>query len=64
MATIGNKDIEAEARVLLRKQIQDSAWYPNLRKKERLERIEQDVDRHWHLMIADAVKRPEQHKGA
>jgi hypothetical protein len=57
MANISSEDVEAEARSLLRKQIQDSGWYPNLKKKERETLIEQDVDRYWHLMITKASER-------
>jgi hypothetical protein len=57
MATINSEDVEAEARNLLRKQIQDSSWYPGLKRKEREERIEGDVERYWHLKITEASQR-------
>jgi hypothetical protein len=40
--------------------IERSGWYPTLRKEERELLIEQDVDRHWHLMLSEARKRVEQ----
>ena len=60
MNRIRDEQIEAEARTLLREAIERSGWYPNLRGKERQERVEQDVDLHWPLMLSDARKRLEQ----
>jgi hypothetical protein len=58
--TLRDEEIEAEARAILRKMIEDSGWYPTLRGEERRKRIEQDIDLHWPLMIRDAMKRLEQ----
>ena len=55
-----DEEIEAEARALLRDAIERSGWYPNLHGKERQERIEQDVDLHWPLMLSEARKRLDQ----
>lgn len=55
-----DEEIKAEARAILRETIERSGWYPELRGEARRQRIEQDVDRHWHLMRAEAVKRLEQ----
>ena len=60
MAGIRDEEIEAEARTILRETIERSGWYQNLRQAERELLIAQDVDRHWHLMITDAMKRLEQ----
>jgi hypothetical protein len=49
-----DEDIAALARSLLRQQMLDSGWYPHLKRKERLEQIEQDVERYWHLKIPEA----------
>jgi hypothetical protein len=49
--------VAALARSLLRQQIQDSGFYPQLKGKFRLEQIEQDVERYWHLMIPEARQR-------
>ena len=57
-----DKDIEAEARAVLRETIERSGWYRNLPKAERERLIAQDVDRNWPLMIKDAVKRLEERK--
>jgi hypothetical protein len=57
MATITNKDIEAEARDLLRKQIQESAWYPWMKADERRKRIEEDVDQYWYVKVSEASQR-------
>jgi hypothetical protein len=57
MATTRDEEIEAEARALLREAIERSGWYPSLRRIEREKRIAQDVDLHWHLMVAEARKR-------
>lgn len=56
-AMLSNEDIEAEARTLIRERIQNSGWYPGMREDERTRRIEEDVDRHWHLMIKEAARR-------
>jgi hypothetical protein len=58
-----DEDIEAEARAILRETIERSGWYPELRGEDRRRRIEQDVEQHWHLMRAEAVKRLEQRRG-
>jgi hypothetical protein len=49
--------IEAEARAMVRRMIEETGWYPALRGEFRQARIDQDVDRMWHLMIGDARKR-------
>ena len=54
---IPDDDIEAEARAMLRETIERSDWYPTLRREERELLIQQDVDRHWHLMIDEARRR-------
>jgi predicted type IV restriction endonuclease len=56
-ATLRDEDIETEARTLIRERIQNSGWYPSLHGNERRRRIEEDVDRHWHLMIKEAARR-------
>jgi hypothetical protein len=62
VAKIRDEEIEAEARAILREAIQRSNWYPSLSEKERNRRIEQDVEKNWPLMLADARKRLEQRK--
>lgn len=52
-----DEEVEAEARTLIRQRIQDSGWYPDLHGEDRTRRIEEDVDRHWHLMIKEATRR-------
>jgi len=56
VTALHDKEIEAKARAMLRETIERSGWYPALRGKERRELIERDVERHWHLMMADAAK--------
>jgi len=56
-------EIEAEARAILRETIERSGWYQTLPKAEREKLIARDVDRNWHLMIRDAMKRLEERKG-
>jgi hypothetical protein len=60
MNPIRDDEIEAEARTLLHEAIERSCWYPDLSRKKRQERIEQDVELHWHLMIWNARKQLEQ----
>jgi chemotaxis regulatin CheY-phosphate phosphatase CheZ len=57
---IRDEDIEAEARAMVRDMIERAGWYPSLTKAAREHLIEQDIDRHWHLMVPDARKRLEQ----
>jgi hypothetical protein len=57
MARIGPDHVEAEARVLLKEAIERSGWYPSLSPAERGKRIEQDVERYWHLMAQEASRR-------
>ncbi len=54
-----DEDLAALARSLLRETIERSGWYPALQGKEREQRIEQDVELHWHLMVEEARKRRE-----
>ena len=58
MTTIDSKKVEAEARRLLRKQIERSAWFCNgMTESERRVRIAQEVDAWWHLKIEEAMHR-------
>jgi hypothetical protein len=50
MAEIPDHEIEA----LARETILRSGWYPELQGEFRAKRIEQDVERHWHLMATKA----------
>ncbi len=49
--------IEAEARALLRNQLLQSAWYPNMSATKRRAQIEQDVERYWHLNTTETTRR-------
>ncbi len=60
MAEISDDKVIALAKALLRQTILASGWYPSLRDAERQKRIDQDVDLHWPLMVADARKRLEE----
>lgn len=57
MASIGPDQVEAEARALLKEAIERSGWYPILSPEERCKRIEQDVERYWHVMAQEAAQR-------
>jgi hypothetical protein len=59
-----DKDVAALAKSLLRQQLLDSGWYPQLKGKFRLEQIEQDVERYWHLKIAEARQQLEAKAGS
>jgi hypothetical protein len=54
---IDDDAIEAEARSLVRQQMLNSGWYPKLEEEERLEQIEQEVERYWRLKITEARQR-------
>jgi hypothetical protein len=60
---IRDEDIEAEARAMMRATIERSGWYPNLQGEERQQRIEQDVEQNWPLMVPDARMRLEERQG-
>ena len=49
--------IEAEARALLRQQLRESAWYPQMPDRKRLKLIEQDVERYLYLKVTEAARR-------
>ena len=57
MAVIPDDEVEKLARALVRQAILASGWYPSLPDDEKQELIEQDVERHWLLMIDEARKR-------
>ena len=58
MASISNDDVELEARAMLREMIECTAWFHHgLPEKQRQVAIEEDVDRHWPLVVRDAAKR-------
>ena len=57
MTAISDYEIEALAREMLRETILRSGWYPELRGEFRAKRIEEDVERHWHLMATKARER-------
>ncbi len=51
------KQIEAEARRILRAKINRFPWHQGCSPEERKRRIEADVDRWWHLEIEEAAWR-------
>jgi hypothetical protein len=52
-----DEDIRAEAQRMLRERIWQSGWYPGFPKGERERLIEEDVQRHWFLLIHEATER-------
>ncbi len=55
MATISNGEVEALARQLLREQLECSPWFrQGLSERQRMKRIQLEVDAWWHLMIPEA----------
>jgi len=58
LATIGNDEVEIEARIMLREMIDRTAWFHHgMTEEQRQDAIKQDVDRHWPLLASDAAKR-------
>ncbi len=58
MATITNDELEAEARAMLRDQIEGSAWFRSgTTPEERRAAIDLEVELWWHLRIPDAAGR-------
>ncbi len=59
MAASPDDEVKELAKALVRQTILASGWYPGLPDEEKRELIEQDVERHWPLMIDEAHKRLE-----
>ena len=58
MPTISNDEVEAEARAILRDQIDRSQWFrEGLTEEERRQRIQLEVDAWWHLKVEEAARR-------
>jgi hypothetical protein len=58
LATIGNDEVEIEARIMLREMIERTAWFHHrMSREQRQDTIEQDIDRHWPLFVSDAAQR-------
>jgi hypothetical protein len=58
LPTISADEVEAEARALLRDQIDRSPWFrEGLSERERQERIQLEVDAWWHLKVEEAACR-------
>jgi hypothetical protein len=58
LPTISNDEVEAEARAILRHQIDHSPWFrEGLTDAERQERIQREVDAWWHLKVEEAAHR-------
>ena len=55
MAAATPEEIEAQARRLLRDQLEGSAWFRNGTTREPRKRIDQEVDAWWHLKIEEAA---------
>jgi hypothetical protein len=59
VARITDAEIEALAREMLHETIERSGWYPELGPEDRAKRIEEDVERLWHLKTLEARKQLE-----
>jgi hypothetical protein len=58
LPTISNDEVEAQARAILREQIDRSPWFrEGLTDAERQERIQREVDAWWHLKVEEAAHR-------
>ncbi len=57
MPEVTEKQIEAEARRILREKIKRMPWHQGCSPEERKRRIEADVDRWWHLEVEEATRR-------
>ncbi len=57
MPEVTEKQIEAEARRILRAKIKRMPWHAGCSPEERRRRNEADVDRWWHLEVEDATRR-------
>ncbi len=54
---VAEKQIEAEARRILRAKIKRMPWHAGLPPEQRKRRIEADVERWWFLEVAEAARR-------
>jgi hypothetical protein len=57
MPQFTEKQVEAEARRILRAKIKAMPWHADLPPEERKRLIEVDVERWWHLEVKEAAKR-------
>jgi hypothetical protein len=57
MPEVTQKQIEAEARRILRTKIERMPWHQGCSPEERQRRIEADIDQWWHLEISEASRR-------
>ncbi len=57
MPEVTERQIEIEARRILREKIKRMPWHAGLPPEERKRLIEADIDRWWHLEIAEAARR-------
>ncbi len=56
MPAVTEKQIEAEARRILREKIKRMPWHEGCSPEERRRRIEADVDRWWYLEVEEATR--------
>ena len=57
MPEVTQKQVEAEARAILREKLKRMPWHRDLPPAERKRLIQEDVDRWLHLEVAEAVRR-------
>ncbi len=57
MPEVTEKQIEAEARRILREKIKRMPWHQGCSPEERRRRIEADVETWWHLEAGEAARR-------
>jgi hypothetical protein len=57
MPEVTEKQIEVEARRILREKIKRMPWHEGCSPEERKRRIEVDVDRWWYLEVEEATRR-------
>ncbi len=58
MPIFGPEQVEAEARALLRERIERTPWFQHgTTPEQRQAAIDHELDRWWHLMIDEAVRR-------
>ena len=57
MPQVTQEQVEAEARAILREKLKRMPWHSGLPPAERKRLIQEDVDRWWHLEVAEAARR-------
>ena len=57
------RQIQIEARCILREKLKRFPWHQGCSPEERRRRIEEDVEKWWHLKVGEAIRRLAEKRG-